>query len=187
MRPFVCFVFCSLSIFVADAQTRPAISRDFQITKITKDFVPTPDYGIGHYGGGSNARWLQVEVEFNAAPEWTDELALKYYILVNGRLLTGDVTHVNIPAGINRSVMYVLPAALARFIGNRPFLPTTVQNVAVQIVQGGTVKDELSVAHGPAQWFTGLPPISGFVLNKNETPFAPLNWDRYAQIKTLTH
>jgi hypothetical protein len=29
-----------------------------------------------------------------------------------------------------------------------------------------------------------LPPITGFVLNKNETPFAPLYWDRYPQIKT---
>jgi len=35
----------------------------------------------------------------------------------------------------------------------------------------------------PPQWFATLPPIAGFVLNKNETPFAPLYWDRYAQIK----
>jgi len=35
----------------------------------------------------------------------------------------------------------------------------------------------------PPQWFIALPPIAGFVLNKNETPFAPLYWDRYAQIK----
>ena len=32
--------------------------------------------------------------------------------------------------------------------------------------------------------FAALPPISGFVLNKNETPFAPLYWDGYTQIKT---
>jgi len=32
----------------------------------------------------------------------------------------------------------------------------------------------------PPQWFATL---AGFVLNKNETPFAPLYWDRYAQIK----
>jgi hypothetical protein len=32
--------------------------------------------------------------------------------------------------------------------------------------------------------FAALPPIPGFVLNKNETPFAPLYWDRYPQIKT---
>ena len=187
MRPFLCFVFCSLSILLAAAQTRPPAAREFQITKITKNFIPTPDYGIGRFTGASNERWLEIEVEFNAAPEWTDELTVKYYILVNRQLLTGDVTHVNIPAGLNRSVMYVLPAALARFVGNRPLLPNTVQNVAIQIVQGGTVKDELSLARTPGQWFANLPPVTGFVLNKNETPFAPLYWDRYAQIKTPTH
>ena len=28
-----------------------------------------------------------------------------------------------------------------------------------------------------------LPAVAGFTLNKNETPFAPLYWDRYEQIK----
>jgi hypothetical protein len=184
MRPVFLLLIFSV---VAHAQVRPPVAREFQITKIAKNFIPSPDYGIGRYAGGSNERWLEIEVEFNAAPEWTDELTLKYYILVNGRLLTGDVTHVNIAAGLNRSVMYVLPVALARFVGNRPLLPNTVQNVAVQIVQGGAVKDESSLARAPAQWFSNLPPVSGFVLNKNETPFAPLYWDRYAQIKTPTH
>ena len=152
--------------------------------KIIKDFIPSPDYGIGQYRATSNERWLEVEVEFNAAPEWTDELTLKYYILFNGRLLTGEVTHTNIPGGLNRSVMYVLPSAIARFAGNRPLLPNMIPNVAIQIVQGGAVKDELSLARAPGQWFAALAPVSGFVLNKNETPFAPLYWDRYAQIKT---
>jgi hypothetical protein len=56
--------------------------------------------------------------------------------------------------------------------------------LAVQIIQSGAVKDELSLVRAPGQWFAALPPISGFILNKNETPFAPINWDRYAQIKT---
>jgi len=78
-----------LGPFAAPAQIRAPGGREFQITKITKNVVPTPDYGIGQFRGGTNDRWLEVEVEFNAAPEWTDELTLKYYILFNGRLLTG--------------------------------------------------------------------------------------------------
>jgi hypothetical protein len=180
------FVF-SLVPFLAPAQLRVPGNREFQITKITKNLVATPDYGIGTYRGGSNERWLEVEVEFNAAPEWTDELTLKYYILFNGRLFTGEVTHVNILPGPNRSVMYLVPAALARFGGNRVLLPNAFPNFAVQIVQGGAVKDEFSLARTPGQWFAALSPTTGFVLNKNETPFAPLYWDRYAQIKTPTH
>ena len=166
------------------AQVRAPGGREFQITKITKNLVATPDYGPGQYRADANQRWLEVEVEFNAVPEWTDEVTLKYYILFNGRLLTGEVTHVNISGGLNRSVMYVLPVALARFAGNRPLLPNMIPNIAAQILQGGTVKGELSLVRAPAQWFAALPPISGFVLNKSETPFAPLYWDRYAQIKT---
>jgi hypothetical protein len=165
-------------------QVRAPGGREVQITKITKNLVATPDYGIGQYRVTANERWLEVEVEFNVAPEWIDELTLKYYILFNGRSLTGEVTHVNISGGLNRSVMYVLPAALARFAGNRPLLPNIFQNIAVQVVQGGAVKDQLSLVRAPAQWFATLPPITGFVLNKSETPFAPLYWDRYAQIKT---
>ena len=180
---FLFFLFSMLSLTM-HAQVRAPSGREFQIAKITKNLVATPDYGIGQYRAAANERWLEVEVEFNGAPEWTDELTLKYYILFNGRLLTGEVTHVNIPGGLNRSVMYVLPVALTRFAGNRRLLPNIFQNIAVQIVQGGAVKDELSLARAPAQWFAALPPITGFVLNKNETPFAPLYWDRYAQIKT---
>ena len=176
------FAFCVLP-FAIQAQVRAPGAREFQITKISKNLIPTPDYGPGQYRAAANVQWLEVEVEFSAAPEWTDELTLKYYILFNGRLLTGEVTHVNISGGLNRSVMYVLPVALSRFAGNRPVLPNIVQNIAVQIVQGGAVKGELSLTRAPGQWFAALPPITGFVLNKNETPFAPLYWDRYAQIK----
>jgi hypothetical protein len=70
-------------------------------------------------------------VEFAAAPEFTDEISLKYFILVNGKLLTGEGTHVNVPAGReNRSVMYVPPRALARAMGNRALTPNAVQNIA---------------------------------------------------------
>jgi hypothetical protein len=32
-----------------------------------------------------------------------------------------------------------------------------------------------------------VPQVAGFLLNKNETPFAPLYWDRYEQIKPAAH
>jgi hypothetical protein len=34
------------------------------------------------------------------------------------------------------------------------------------------VMHELSLVCAPSQWFAALPPVVGFVLNKNETPFA---------------
>jgi hypothetical protein len=179
-------LFAILLVFASHgfAQTR---ASDFQITRITKNLISTPQFtynGAEQFQTNQQLRWLEVEVEFTAAPEWTDELTFKYYILFNGKLLTGEVTHTNIAAGRgNRSVMYVSPRTLARFADNHTITANMFQNIAIQIVQQGAVKDELSLARAPAQWFTTMPQVSGFVLNKNETPFAPLYWDRYEQIK----
>jgi hypothetical protein len=161
---------------------------DIQLTKISRELILTPDY---NYAGAekfreSHDRWLKVEVQFAAAPEFTDEVTLKYYILIGGKILTGEVTHVNVLAGRELySCMYVPPHALAYVLGNRPPNTTSVENVAVQVFQKGEVKDELSMVRARPQWFTSLPALSGFVLDKSETPFAPLFWGYYEQIKPV--
>jgi hypothetical protein len=170
---------------VATAQVR--LVKEFQITKIERDFVTTPQFA---YSGGEAAsraqpgRWLQVEAEFAAVPALTDQLTVKYYILFNGNVFTGEVTHVNVTGGRERrSVIYMPPRVVDRYAGNRPLTINAVQNVAAQIVQDGTIKDEVSLARTVGQWYATLSPIPGLLLNKNETPFAPLYWDRYEQIK----
>ncbi len=179
---------CVVVSRVAMAQPAPRGGSEFQVTKINRNLITAPQYsytGAQQYTSNQRDRWLEVEVEFTAVPEYTDELTCKYFILVNGKLLTGEVTHVNIAAGRDvRSVVYVSPKTLARLMGNRTVAPNPIQNIAVQLVQQGAVKSELSLERGGAgTWFTSMPQIAGLVLNKNETPFAPLYWDRYEQIK----
>ncbi len=176
-------------LLAAFAGTVSAQNRalDFQVTKITRNLIASPEFnysGAETYRTNSRDRWLQVEVEFASALEFTEELTLKYFILLNGKLLTGEVTHVNILGGKElRSVLYVPPRAVARIMANRPLTANAIENVAVQILQGGAVKDEQSMARSRPQWYSGLTAVPGFTLNKNETPFAPLYWDRYEQIK----
>jgi hypothetical protein len=45
------------------------------------------------------------------------------------------------------------------------------------------VKDEQILQRARPQWYATLPAVTGLLMNKNETPFAPLYWDRYEQIK----
>ncbi len=124
-------------------------------------------------------------MQFAAVPEFTDEITFKYYILIGGKILTGEVTHVNVLAGRELySCMYVPPHVLTYLLGNRPPTTTSVENIAVQVLQKGEVKDEISLVRARPQWFASLPALTGFVLNKNETPFAPLFWGRYEQIKS---
>lgn len=182
----------ALTILLATAFTGIGFAqnrgREFQITKITRNLIASPEFaytGAGSFHANTRERWLEVEVEFSAAPEFTDEATFKYFILINGKLLAGEVTHVNILAGRElRSVMYVPPAGLVHIMANRPLIANAVENVAVQVLQQGAVKDEQSLTRARPQWFAGLPAVTGLVLNKNETPFAPLYWDRYEQIKS---
>lgn len=188
MKLFPLLLLASTAAIFAQGAARPG--ADFQITRITKNLITTPQYtysGAQQFQANQREQWLEVEVEFTAAPEFTDELTFKYFVLFNGKLLTGEVSHSSVAAGkTNHSVMYVSPRALARLMGNRPIQPTAIQNIAVQIAQQGAVKDELSLTRAQPQWYSAMPQVPGLMLNKNETPFAPLYWDRYEQIKAAS-
>jgi hypothetical protein len=177
-----------LSAMVTTAMAQPRAAVDFQLLKINTNFISSPQFtytGAEQFQADQRERWLEVEVTFACAPEFTDELTLKYFILFNGKLLTGEVTHVNIPAGRdNRSVMYVTPKTLQRLMLGRTITNNALQNTAVQLMHQGALKDEISAQRAAPQWYATLPQVSGLVLNKNETPFMPLYWDRYCQIKT---
>src|SRR5437762_1027848 len=158
---------CSITVAVAILSSQTSFAQgaaagsEFQVTKITKNLITSPQFtysGAEQYAANQRDRWLEVEVEFAAAPEFSDDLMVKYFILINGKLLTGEVTHTNVSAGREkRSVMYVTPSTLARFLGNRPATPTSVQNIAIQIVQQGAVKDESSLIRAAAQWYKTVP------------------------------
>ena len=161
--------------------------RDFQLLKIAPNFISSPQFaytGAEQYVADPRERWLAVEVTLAATPEFSDELTVKYFILFNGRLLTGEVTHTNIPAGReNRSVIYVAPKTLQRLMLGRTVTNTALQNITVQLLQQRVIMDEMTLTRAPGQWYAAMPQIAGLTLNKNETPFAPLYWDRYLQIK----
>ena len=182
------------------ATARPA--KDFQILKITPDLATTPEYNFAFWPKNKkvqkNKDWLEVEVSFEwqpreQKPEFLDELTFNYFILLNnksrenpgGTLLTGTVTHVAIPQakGLN-SVMYVSPRTLERFFEGK--IPSTassaITDVGVTITKQGQTVAEASWK-GRGQWWSALQQVSGYVLNKNDTPFAPLAWDYYEAIK----
>ena len=177
-------------------------SKDFEILKITPDLTITPEYNVS-FGPKNkkvqkNKDWLELEVSFSwqpkaAKPEFLDELTFNYFILLNnksreypqGTLLTGTVTHVAIPQGkAMNSVMYISPRTLERFFEGK--IPTSasaaVTDVGVTITKQGQLVAEASWK-GRGQWWSALQQVGGYVLNKNDTPFAPLAWDYYEAIK----
>lgn len=177
------------------------VNTDYTITNVESNFVESPSYSGPAYNKRRNkaSNWLEVEVAFNwepraKDPKYTDELTFNYYILLkaktkedpNGILLSGTVTHVNIPQGSDlHSVVYVSPRSLERFFeGKVPNnVKAAVEAVAVTISKQGQIVAEYTGGNFKSQWWSSFRQNNGFVLNKNETPFAPLEWDYYEAIK----
>lgn len=197
------------AIIVTSALSAQTADTGFQITKITPELVTSADFSFtgGPTGKskGKSKGFLAVETAFDwqpreKKPAYLDELTLNYYILLNNKgvdpenpqaetLLTGSVTHVSIPQEKDlKSVVYVSPRTLEKFFGGK--LPATlksmVRDAGVTITRGGEV-----VAQGSWQsdirnktpWWSALQATPGHLLNKSETPFAPVVWDYYEEIK----
>ena len=83
-------------------------------------------------------------------------------------------------------MVYVPPRNLQRLFEGKPFTANSIVNVGVQILNKGQLVAEKSSKPSTGQWWQTMQQITGLVLNKNETPFAPLYWDRYEAIKAAT-
>ena len=198
-KPLVLLLLAVITLSSVAAQQS---SKDFEILKITPDLTTTPEYSFS-FGPKNkkvqkNKDWLELEVSFSwqpkvTKPEFLDELTFNYFVLLNnksreypqGTLLTGSVTHVAIPqAKAMNSVMYISPRTLERFFEGK--IPTSasaaVTDVGVTITKQGQLVAEASWK-GRGQWWNALQQVGGYVLNKNDTPFAPLAWDYYEAIK----
>ena len=178
-------------------------NTDFQITSIVPDLVTTPEYSI-NYGPknkkvAKNKDFVELEVTFDWQPRskspepFLDELTVNYYVLLNnkskeypkGTLLVGSVTHTAVPVAKGlHSVMYISPRTLERFFdGKAPGTAgAAIVDLGVTISKQGQLVAEKSWK-GKGQWWSSLQQVNGYVLNKSETPFAPLAWDYYEAIK----
>lgn len=185
MKSFLVSALTALALISpAFAQVQaPVGPGSVKINKIQPAVVKTPEFNItgGPQKRSKSLDWLEVEVEFEVKPEEIDELTFAYTIGIENRLLDGTVTHVNIPKGRDRySVVYVAPRALEKLTGGRPLTAGSIQNVWVIVSRQGQVIDQQAFKPGP---IPNLPHTAGMVLNKSETPFAPLFFDRYEAIK----
>ncbi len=100
-------------------------------------------------------------------------------------MLVGDQTLVDVPAGRNLfTVAFVAPKTLATLLRGQPLTPAAIQNIDVQILRPGVSQPLANkmLKDGPA-FYTTMQQVPGFVLNKSQTPYAPLWYDRYETVK----
>jgi hypothetical protein len=176
-------------------------NSEFKITKIEPGFQESPAFSGPRYDkrGAKAKNWLEVEVTFDwepraKEPKFAEELTVNYYILLNnpsrevpkGTLLVGAVTLASTPQERDmHTVVYVSPRTLERFFdGEVPAnAQQTVVDVGVTMSKQGQVVASTSWKSKTGEWWPQFQQTPGFVLSKNETPFAPLAWDYYEAVK----
>lgn len=188
-----------------------SLNTEVSILKIEPAFVDSPKLSVPGYskrasGGGRPVPWLEVEVAFDRNPaskgdKYADELTVNYYILLKNEtanedrkptLLTGSVTHIHVPQEkALHSSIYLNPRTLSKLFDGKA--PVNAQQALTDV--GVTISDKdglLAIAtlkgtvKGDKGWWdnpTGFTVVPGLLSNKNETPFAPLDWDYFEVIK----
>jgi len=166
----------------ANAQV-PVSANSLKLGKVEISAPTTPEYQIS---GGQNKRyklgkWIEIEIKFETVPEEIDELTFKFTALIEGKLLDGDVTYVNINKGNEHyAVMYISPKAIEKLTQGRAFTAASIGNVWVEVSKSGQILGKEAFKNSAQP---NVPHVTGMLRAKNETPFAPLYYDRYEEIK----
>lgn len=176
------------------------LSPDMAIKGVAKNFRP------------ENWLNLEAEVKFNLKANPTQLQALgigekdKYFgpVVVTFHLLTKDpnnpsghihlqkeVTYTDIP--LDRSTyfsIFMSPVTISRLTGGTGSAKTLATEMGYEVKYKNDLIGVFSTKRGFAWWDIQSPKVTRggekyTLLNKNETPFAMLWWDRYPAIKTL--
>ncbi|MFK7851240.1 MAG: Amuc_1102 family pilus-like protein [Akkermansiaceae bacterium] len=185
------------------SSTANAQAYKVETSNLEFDDLPSPAFGGVKNKAFKPKDWLEIEASFKIqmkpeAPSKTAErILVKWYIAVKHPekrgallLLTKDITHVNIP--LNEEIyssVYLSPASIRRLTGSDRAGKGSVEFVGYEIlVNGEKVAQETNKkVKGKTDWWNiASATISRSdtvpLLNKMETPFANMWWDRYAEI-----
>lgn len=180
--------------------TAVAQSYKAEPSKPTFDDLSSPDFNVGKQKNFKPKDWLEIEASFKLlmAPEppskTAERVMVKWYVAVAHPdkagaylLLTKEITHVNVP--LNEDIfssVYLSPASIKRLTGKDRAGKSVVNLVGYEVLVNGEKVAQESNKSQPGWWNTTSDKISRSdtvpLLNKMETPFANMWWDRYAEI-----
>ncbi len=177
-------------VAVSLPQFAQAQAQEYDLKKVDVEFVLTPEYTVNPRARQVRSqKWMQVEATFDAKPDFTEDLIFNYYIYFNKRLFVGRVHHVTIQKGRDlHSVAYISPNSIANILGGKQLTPSALENVTVTITKPGISAPLARKDWKPSvgEWWATMKAEEGFVVDKRETPFAPLSWDYYEALKPVT-
>ncbi len=177
-----------------------------QASKVVGDKPTFEDILSPQFSGGGKDKafkpkdWLEIETKLKVslAPEplskTCEKITVKWYIAVKNPekptsmlLLTKEIEHVNVPLDeeIYCSV-YLSPGSIKRLTGSDKGGKDAVEYVGYEVLINGEKKVEETDKGKVGWWNMASGKISRSetvpLLNKSETPFSNMWWDRYAEI-----
>lgn len=192
----------TLSSMVAALTLGSAFGQAVQVTaeSPTFDDLPSPQFAGVKNKSFKPLDWLEIEVplkvEMRPEPpsKTCDKLTVKWYVAVKNvdkpgtfLLFSSEVDHVNVP--LNEEVygsVYISPASLRRITGSGTGGKGSVEFVGFEVLVNGEKKAEGTNKGKPGWWNTASDKIARSeavpLLNKSETPFSAMWWDRYPEI-----
>ena len=163
--------------------------------------IQSPDVPIGKNKSFKPKDWLEVEAGIqipatNAEQKkigFIDQVTVKWYVAFknpDGKgfvKVSKTINHINVPVDEEIfSSVYMSPSMLKRITGKDKAGKGDVEAVGLEVLVSGE-KVGLAAQKKPEKWWESgsLSDQSDKVplLNKDETPFAMLWWDRYAEIQ----
>ncbi len=186
------------------ALSEPALAQRYLVEVDKPDFEDLQSPEVGGNTGKKNFKpkdWLEAEVKFkvtasSAKIKFVDRVTVKWYVAAknpNGNgyvLLEKEINHINVPVGEDiYSSVYLSPAAVKRISGSDRAGKSILSHVGGEILINGSQPDKKSgyfTSRGKPGWWTSGK-LSRYdkipLLNKYQTPFKFLWWDRYAEIE----
>ncbi len=194
----------SIGLALAALLTSASLNAQQQkatIGKIDFDALPSPQINVIKDKKFTPKDWLEAEAEItipaaNAEQKkigFVDQVTVKWYVAVKGVegakgpvKLTKDITHINVPLDeVFYSSVYISPNLFKRLTGKDRASKDALEVVGLEVLVNG-VKVGAGTSKMKEGWWDA-PSLSDMsskfpLLNKNETPFKMLWYDRFAEI-----
>lgn len=203
-------LFLALCATPLEAQVKPEFTiKKIEANLVETPQLQAGAYRKQQPGAARPLPWLEIDVNFERDevskddPKYTEDLTVSYYILLNNgplnadkqpTLLTGTTTISDVPHGKGlHTAAFVSPQTLGRFFDGKP--PASAQQAVFDV--GVTISNSTGVVaiassksadvakQGKGWWESeaGMTKVTGRVLEKSQTPFAPLAWDYFVPSK----
>ncbi len=202
LRPFLALAFAGSLTSLATAQEMPKRSEDNKmiVDKPAFDDLQSPNIQTGNSKRFRPKDWLEVEVKikpgkFKQEPKdgYLDAITVKWFIVVKGTdrksyMMKKEIEYVNIPFDEDTYVsVYLSPNTLKRITGKDRAGKNSLEAVGGEIHYGGEMVGFFSHGQQAGWWVRPLKNTERTekfpLLDKSETPFSFLWYDRYAEIK----